>query len=512
MNKDYLKFIQQLHEKETNPFERYTKADAAVCFANDYRIASANLGFSCMASAFSKSNGFERFFYFKRFNDMAGASFDSHRRLSEFPIIAFSFPYEHDLINCLKMLDKGHVLKKKDNLLIAGGAAVTLNPEPFKPFFDLLFLGEADLFWEKFINEIQQNRGLIDKESLLNNCYEWNGVLIPSLPHKKVEIQKIEFHSDLAIFPQISSPDLHFGKSYLIDICRGCRYKCHFCAAGYSRKKPLYRDIPEIIDTGDFAEQNKIGLIGSIVSDHPHFEKIIKDADLKYMSMGISSLRVDSLSDSLLKLLKKSGVKSLTLAPEAGSDRLRAVCGKLITNDEFIKTASRIGEHGFSSIKLYFMIGLPTETEDDIDGIVDLCCKIRGAGIKVSISVSISVFTPKARTPFQFAAFIEKEVYQKINGKLRKGLGSAGIKHSISGYKEAFICALLSMGDENIGLALKTHVLNKINLRSALKNRNIDIEKMLYSFKEKDYKFPWDSIKGEYEKAKLFKIFRKCTA
>ncbi len=502
--------VAELLECEINPYPSFVKPIAAVCFPNHYEVAIANLGFSHLAHFFSMHGGFERFFFFKKYPDYAGMSFESGRRLKGFPIIAFSIPYEFDNINALKIMDKGGILDKSPNLRMAGGAAVTLNPYPFKPFFDILVLGEGERFFRQFSGILDKSGVLAGKERILEEVQSIQGVMIPGIKESGIEIA-FSGEDDLSeVIPQIISSKAHFGDMYLIDICRGCRFKCSFCAIGNLRTRPLYRDTSMLIgDDSTTAGMNKVGLIGSIVSDHPDFSRIVSDYSNRSMRLGISSLRADLLDDDILKTLYGAGVKGLTLAPEAGNDILRTGIGKAITDEEFIACAQRISQLGFNSIKLYFMIGLPGESNDDIHSIAALCGRILKVLNSTKLQVSLSVFTPKAHTPFQFAPFMTNKLYRERTGILRQELTKLKCRFSISGYREAFISALLSLGDERIGEVMRAYAIEGRNLKSELKRQNVDIESLLFSEKGLDYRFPWDKIKGVFSKGSLYNRYER---
>jgi radical SAM superfamily enzyme YgiQ (UPF0313 family) len=514
MRGDYAQYIESLKSTEGNPFGKFADPRAAVCFPNDYSIATANMGFASLASVFAPRDGFERFFYFRRFPEMAGRSFETGRLLKEFALIAFTFPYEFDLINFFRMIHGGGVEVGSKRLLIAGGAAVSLNPKPFAPFFDLLFLGCADSFWDDFFDAVGSFDDIYRrKQNILETLKPVRGVYVPGYGTDKPRIQISRGDELLDIWPQITNPKAHFSDSILIDLCRGCRFKCHFCASGYLSKKPVYRGIGmhdlDRIDTGTEAGARKLGLIGSIVSDHPRFADIIEYAASRKIELGISSLRVDALDDRLLRLLFESGVRGLTIAPETGSDRLRMVCGKKISGGQFIEMAKRIGRIGFKSIKLYFMIGLPTEEEDDIRYIGRLCREIKKAAGKTRVTASVSVFTPKPHTPFQFARFITKKEYGDKTAILKKFSGNTGIKFTMSGYREAFISALMSLGDERVGHVLKSYALESKNPGRQLKEYGIDIDTLLHSEKDLNYDMPFDDIETEIPKPRLYDIYRR---
>ncbi|MBD3168129.1 MAG: radical SAM protein [candidate division Zixibacteria bacterium] len=506
MARSYEDYIEVFKNSERVPFSTAQNPLAAVCFPNDYPLGTANVGFSQLIACFSGIGGFERFFYFRRYPEKAGYSFESGKKLSDFPVSAFSIPYEHDLINVLRMLDNGGILDNEKYLKIAGGFAPTLNPEPFAPFFDMIFLGEADTFWKELAGAISIYDVFSSKTEILEKLNGMSGVYIPSLRQESLEVRKTGEHTELVSVPQFHNPAAHFGDARLIDICRGCRFKCNFCASGFSRKKPLYRELDSILNSEN--KTDKLGLIGSIVSDHPDFDRILSIASTENIQLGISSLRLDEFSSETLLSMRKLGIRSLTIAPETGSDRLREVCAKNITNRHVLETAGRVSELGFKTLKLYFMIGLPTEKKEDLEAIIELCNRISET-TKIKTQASIAVFTPKARTPFQYARFITKAEFREKASFLKQGFISSKCGLTLPGYREACHSALLSLGTRDVGLAFRDYIIGGTNLKSALKNNEIDENGLLHSNKDFEYQFPWDRIDGEFNKKTLYNLYLK---
>jgi len=382
----------------------------ALGFPNKYEVGIANLGFQTIYRILNQVDDVscERFFLSYPTGAGSGSvsgfdykpqdkvrTLESGDPLNFFQIISFSVPFELDYLNILKILKQAKIpllAEERDEsypFLLAGGVAVTLNPEVIAPFFDAIFIGEA----EEGIVEVAEifKKGHIRKRTL-QELAKIKGLYVPEfyepvynqdglLKEYKVEKsapQKIQRRivdlSKIETYSSIVTPLSHFKDMFIVETERGCAWKCRFCAAGHLYKPFRPHKKEKIIsEIEKYASGSKsVGLLGSMVSDLPFLEELCCDLYQKGYQIGVSSLRVDKVTPGLLDVLIKSGLKTLTLAPEAGTERMWKIIDKRIGREDVLEAARLAKEKNLEKLKLYFIIGLPFETIKDVEGIVDL--------------------------------------------------------------------------------------------------------------------------------------------
>ncbi|HVP35652.1 MAG TPA: radical SAM protein, partial [Terriglobales bacterium] len=420
----------------------------ALGFPNKYEVGIANLGFQTIYRLLNQLDDVscERFFLFDYKAQDKVRTLESGDPLNFFQVISFSIPFELDYLNILKILRQAKIplLSKERNenhpFLMAGGVAVTLNPEVMAPFFDAIFIGEAEegiievaeIFKKgnsrkKTLQELAKVKGIYVPE-FYEPVYDENGFLRKYKVEKgfpeKIEIRKANLEK-IETYSSIVTPLSHFKDMFIIETERGCAWECRFCAAGHIYKPLRFQSKDKILSQIENygAGAKSVGLLGSMVSDLPFLEELCCDLDKKGYEIGISSLRVDKVTPGLLDILIKSGLKTLTLAPEAGTERMWKIIDKRIDREDVLCAARLANEKNLEKLKLYFIIGLPFEEKEDIEGIVDLVKDVGeafmasrehvgetlvvscGGGGKApykEIDLSINPFVPKAHTPFQW--------------------------------------------------------------------------------------------------------------
>ena len=536
----------------------------ALGFPNSYQVGMANLGYQTIYRLLNQMEGVvcERFFA-RLFDEQLDFSthpgvrtLESNLKLKSFDIIAFSVPFELDYINILKILRISNISLKSsqrsagDPLIIAGGVAITLNPETMASFFDCLLIGEAEGTLSDFMRTcLRSGKRVISKEEMLLNLSKIKGVYVPQfydiiyerggeIKSKKTKVgvfKRIETgKADVAkiqTFSPISSPYIHFKNSFLVEVGRGCARGCLFCAAGYIYRPCRFHDKNSILTQVEthVGDVRHVGLVGSLISDHPDLENLCSDLHQRGLEIGVSSFRVDKVSSNLLRILVKSGLKTLTVAPEVGSEKMWKVIKKNISGEDVFKSAGMAAEAGIDNLKLYFIIGLPFEEKQDIDGIVDLIRQIHeiyvepsklkrkrfdsvkgGTHRKRRLILSINPFVPKAHTPFQWSAMnTEKDLKSKMKRIETKVRNLKGVRLEKKSIRQAVLQGILSVGNRRVGEGLFYHVQDDLTLPQAWRKAGVDVNSIIFLEREFRSSLPWDIIDSGTEREFLKKEFEK---
>ncbi len=524
----------------------------ALVYPNHYHIGMSNLGFQAIYQLFNQMDDLacERAFLPQNTEpeDHRVRTTESGSALSDFDIIAFSVSFENDYLNVLTILSgTGLPLHSRDRkashpLVIAGGVACFLNPEPLAAFIDGFLIGEAEVMLERFaecllefnpatqsgrrkcLKAIAQNVPGAYVPAFYTATYNANGTLADFEPFADAPLKiKRTFLKDLSAvstYSPIVSPHTTFAGTFLVEVGRGCPHGCRFCSAGYVYRPPRFRPVPLLQDCIQKGAQitNKIGLVGTAVSDLPGIRELC-DRYLKAgLTLSFSSLRADALGPELISVLRQSNIKTATIAPDAGSQRMRRVINKDITEENLFSAVEIFVESGIPNLKLYFMIGLPTETMDDVEGIIKLCKKIKHTFLQSSrlkkrigeITVSLNSFVPKPFTPFQWSAMDDVPTLKKKIKKIKEGLKKvANLRVHADIPRWAYIQALLSRGDRRVADILSLVHANKDNWPQSLKASPLNPH--FYTLRERDLdeKFPWDFIDHGIKKSFLIREYKR---
>ncbi|MDH7499318.1 MAG: radical SAM protein [candidate division NC10 bacterium] len=529
------------------------KASVALIYPNTYHVGMSNLGFLAIYHYLNAHPAIlcERAFLpdpqdlpeFERTKTPL-FSLESGRPLSSFDILAFSVSYENDYLHLLKILELTRVpllaeeRGPKHPLVVMGGICASSNPEPLASFIDLFFLGEGEDLFPRLVERFQASEGRAGgKEAFLQEAVKREGVYVPRFYRFSygksggIEGYTVEGPAplrprrhalfDLDPYPVLNfvrTPNTEFQEMRLIEISRGCKRGCSFCLVGGVCRPFRHRSKGSLLESlrGSSRLQNKerVGLIGPCISDHPQIEELCEDLLGEGYSISASSLRAESIPEGLLASLAKSGQKTITLAPEAASERLRSLIGKRLGEEEFYVTVERILGHRIPHIKLYFMIGLPTEGDEEVQWIAEMAKRVKHlmlAATKDSrrlgqVTLSINAFVPKPWTPFQWVGFEEVGRLQQKLAKIKKVLRGASnivLLHDLPQW--AYIQALLARGDRRLGeLLLSVHRLGG-GWRRALREWSLNPDFFVTRPRSPEELFPWDHLEAGPSKQALRK-------
>ena len=422
-------------------------------------------------------------------------------------LMAFSFSFDLDFLNIFQMLEKYNIpLKASERnsshpLIFCGGPVVSANPEPYKDFFDFFIIGDGEEVNTKAIELIRDNKNL-SRNEILKQLSQIEGIYVPS--EKQQVVKKSTKKLQNCIYSTILSDEAFFSNTFIIEVERGCANCCRFCLASFLnlpiRFVPI-EQLKNIIDLG-LSHTNKIALLGAQISAHPQFEELCKyiyDKALENpeIEMNFSSLRVDAITPDVIKTLVLTGQKNSTLAVEAGSERLRKIINKNITEEQIFSAVKIAKENGLKGLKFYAMIGLPTETQEDIDALIDLAKRLKSNFSGFDISFGISTFVPKAHTPFQWCGRENIKSLEKKTNYLKKEFHKLGINVNISSAKWDYWQAVLSRGDNSFTqFLIDTYKLGGKtgSFKQAAKQNKIDSDYYAEKTWDTTTKLPWDFI------------------
>jgi radical SAM superfamily enzyme YgiQ (UPF0313 family) len=496
-------------------------APLGVClvFPNKYRVAMSNLGFQTIYRELNSSHDTycERGFLDP---ELELKSVESGKPFGQFDILAFSISFELDFMGLARTLcESGIPLLARDRdsshpLVVLGGACATSNPEPLADFVDAVVVGEG----EKSIHFLADQtllHGARDREGLLKTLAAVPGFYVPRFVSPVyrsdgtiggIETEAptgppAELTHDERITPafsQITTPNAEFAGTFLLEVSRGCARSCLFCLARRLYPHRVWRaaEVLEVIDKF-CPPKAKIGLVGAGVSDHPEIDDIVTRLTERGNKVSTASLRVDSTSETLLRALAASGQRTVTFAPEVATDRLSSVIGKGISQDVLLEKMEIALGAGLRNVRLYFMIGLPSEREEDIYGIVELSKKARdiisnrtnGRG---RLSLSITPFVPKPLTPFEQVPMERAEVLkEKLNAVKSELVTCPDIKIRHESIRLAVLQGLLSRGDRKLGRLVALMGGHRMSYSQAVRRAKVDPDFYLYRERGPTEILPW---------------------
>lgn len=518
----------------------------ALAFPGTYRAGMSSLGFQSVLYGFASLEGVLAERVFLREGGEALHLLDAAVDPLQVDLLAFSVSSENDYPEILSILDlAGIPLRSRERgrehpLLLAGGIAPSLNPEPLAEFMDVIALGEGEELLPSIVEAIRGPSGAgKGRNRLLDTLAQVEGLYVPALyspqyaddgtlkgvkagtpAPSKVVRQWIRSLEGYPVVSRIVAPGSEFRDLCLLEVNRGCGRGCRFCAAGHLMRPLRHRPLSSLLESVEEGSvmMKRFGLLGSAVSDHPDIVELARAVVERGCGLSLSSLRLDRLSPELLQLMYRGGCRTVTLAPETGSERLRRAINKRIADDEIMEAARRTAEAGIPNLKLYFMIGLPTERREDLDAIPDLLRRIRHHVLSVGrarkrllrVSASLSCFVPKAWTPFQWHPFAEvkdlKSALSRLAKEIRK-IPNVTVTHDLP--KWAYVQALLSRGDRRTSDMLEGVHRNRGDWGRALREARTNPDFFVYRPRDREEIFPWDFIDTGLSKDRLWGEYRR---
>lgn len=527
----------------------------ALIFPNTYFVGMSNLGFQTIYRLFNDDPNIvcERAFLPPK-QELAAlreagtriVTLESQTPVADFDIIAFSVSFEWDYTNVLTMLRLAGVpLRAADRdyqhpLVVIGGAVTFVNPEPLAMFADVIAAGEGEALVPALVDamatssrseqlkRLAQARGYYIP-SFYDVEYAANGTIVKYVPRAGTGappiVRKAALKTTEAVDPPsttIFTPDTEFGSRFLIEVVRGCANLCRFCWAGYNylpvRAFPTDRILA--LAQAARAHSSKAGLVSIALCDHPDIEHILRSLrDMGY-SISPASLRLDDLTPTIVSILKESGERTLTIAPETGSDRLRRVINKTVTNAEILDSAELIFSSGIESLKLYYMIGLPTEDDDDLVAIRDLTLQLHQIMLKHArprgrigrIVASVNPLVPKPGTAYQWLPMERTDVIERKMKRMRALVADIdNVYFNIKSERHSYYQALLSLGDRRIAPAIEQAEANGGQWRKALADADLDGDFYIYRDRTNDAVLPWNIIDGGMKEPFFRAEFEKST-
>lgn len=526
------------------------RLSVALIYPNTYHQAMSNLGFLSIYHLLnSRSDTLCERFFLPDPDDLAEHrktgyplfSLESGRPLQDFDVVAFSISFENDYLHLPVLFELGRVplfsSERTDNdpLLLCGGVCAFLNPEPLAEIMDLFAVGEGEVILPDLLSALIQGGPrdeLLQRSACLPGIYVPNRYQVSYHPDGTLAAQtplpetpaavKRQWLADLDLAASrsfVQTENTEFGDMALTEISRGCSRGCRFCAAGYIYLPPRERSLANLIDqveTG-LCQRSKIGLVGAAVSDYPQIAELNQEILDRGGQISVASLRIDALTATEVAALKASGHRTVALAPEAGSQRMRDLINKNLDVEQILHAVRLLAEGGIPNLKLYFLIGLPSETEADILEMLELVGQIRQVWVDEgrkrgrlgNITLSVNPFIPKPFTPFQWVGM---EPEKSLNAKLkqiRSGISRLGnTEVFFESLRSAQLQALLSRGDRHLARLLPELASGK-NFKAGCRGLGLDPDFYITRERGAEELLPWEVIDSGVSRDYLWREYQR---